>query len=275
MNLSRRKRKKAHHLRRGRAFLSTQMIPSVFTLGNLTSGVVALIATQNRDFEKACWLILLGMVFDALDGFIARATGTSSSFGVQLDSLADVVTFGVAPALLIYEFVKAEGLPPLLRPFTFAMVIYFVACVAIRLARFNLLPEETDRRYFSGLPSPMGALGVVAMVFWLPLFHLSGPTFLFPLLLLGLIGSLMVSNLRYRSTKKLYFRSLHPMTALASVALFMAFFVAYPKEVLLVFTTLYILSGPVHAGFLYLHTKKRTESEVQAENISLMSEEHK
>jgi CDP-diacylglycerol---serine O-phosphatidyltransferase len=131
-------------LRRGAALL-----PSLFTIGNLFLGFWAIINALRLDFEKAAQLLVIAVIFDMLDGRIARLTGTASEFGAQLDSLSDIVSFGVAPAVIAYQW----GLATVHRSFLAAF--FFVMCAAIRLARFNVQRKVVDARYFVVRPRPV------------------------------------------------------------------------------------------------------------------------
>ena len=142
------------------------VLPSLITLGNLTCGFASIILAADGEYERAAWLILLGMVFDALDGQVARLTGTAGDFGVQLDSLCDVVTFGLAPAVLINRLsldYDRLGMP---EEFVWLVSVLYVVCAVLRLARFNLetSAEEEDHERFYGLPSPAAAGQIATLI---------------------------------------------------------------------------------------------------------------
>jgi CDP-diacylglycerol--serine O-phosphatidyltransferase len=175
-----------------------------------------------------------------LDGRIARLTGTTSDFGLQFDSLADVVSFGVAPALLLYGW----ALAPLGRVGAGAAFLY-VVCAALRLARFNVLTGVTDRRYFIGLPSPGAAGTVASMVLFFGRVEL-GRAELFALACATyLVAFLMISNIRYYSFKELDFAKRHPVGVLLVAVLAVLIVLAHPQLCLFLAFSIYGLSGPI------------------------------
>ena len=157
-----------------------------------------------HDYRLAAVLLVLAGVFDALDGFVARATGTSSQFGVQLDSIADVMNFGCAPAVLLYcyGFVHLGAHAPILLRIGGIACFFFVACGTLRLARFNVNVGRTDPRYFVGMPITAGAACVASVVVAWPAPLTGGDQAAWLLALLVLVGSLMVSTLRFPSSKQ-------------------------------------------------------------------------
>lgn len=237
------------------------LIPVFLTLGNLSFGLLAILSTFEGHFKRAGWFIVIGLVLDGLDGWVARTTRTASGFGMQLDSLADVITFGAAPSLLLYHWVLSAGTVSPARPFAIAMTLFYTACVAIRLARFNLTYANSDVRYFFGLPSPSAALMVSTIILnFNPPEHTSIMAII-PLALLGVLGVLMVSNIRYRSSKALEIHRRWPFASYAFVALFIAMLASYHKVTLFVMAILYVLSGPVR--YAWLNFIKRTVHETE------------
>jgi CDP-diacylglycerol--serine O-phosphatidyltransferase len=222
-------------LRRG-----AYVIPSLFTVGNLLCGYVAIIRSLQGDYEWAALLLFLAALLDRVDGWVARLTRTSSEFGVQLDSLSDVISFGIAPALVVYLW----GLAQLPKPWSLAPFLY-LAAGATRLARFNIQVPSQDRRYFIGLPIPAAACVLAACVFYNPA-RLTDPfaSGLVSLLVLVLAG-LMVSRLRYRSFKEFNLRGRIPwvMVSLIGAAYFVI--AASPQVIGLVLSFAYLLSGLV------------------------------
>ena len=184
------------------------VLPNLFTAGGIFCGVVSIMLASNARFELAAWLIVLAMVFDGLDGRVARLTHTTSKFGVEFDSLADIVAFGVAPAMLLYYYIPQiganygfDGEYGLYRIFVCALFVIFGA---IRLARFNVTTSNTEPNTFIGLPIPSAA---VILVLWILLdlrYGFLAPKFSYTLLILAFaLSILMVSNIRYPSFKKL------------------------------------------------------------------------
>jgi len=221
-------------LRKGAALL-----PSLFTIGNLFLGFSATIFALRLDFETAAQLIVVAVIFDMLDGRIARMTGTTSEFGAQLDSLSDIVSFGVAPAIIAYQW----GLATLHRSFLAAF--FFVMCAAIRLARFNVQWKVVDGRYFVGLPSPAAAGFVISIVYFRPepLTDRWGAFFTMVLLVVG--AFLMVSTLRYWSFKTFDLRSRRSYFSMVGIAALLALVATEPAWALLAWSCGYAASGPV------------------------------
>ncbi len=228
------------------------LLPSILTLGNLFGGFYALVAVYNDEYMAAAVAILLALVFDYLDGGVARMTGATSELGIQLDSLADLVSFGVAPALLAYVFaVKPFGWIGGLAAFA------FTACGAFRLARFNLQTRSLDKRFFVGLPIPAAAAVVATFVLFMKdssavvVFgrELVPPQATAAGVLLGMygLGFLMVSKIRYRSLKGLELRKRRPFTIMTTLLLVLLVVASHPSFFLFVFFLLYSASGIVRA----------------------------
>ncbi len=245
-------------MRSGRAGMKRRMrrgvylLPSILTLGNLFGGFYALVAVYNDEYVAAAVAILLALVFDYLDGGVARMTGATSELGIQLDSLADLVSFGVAPALLAYVFaLKPFGLVGGLAAFAFA------ACGAFRLARFNVQTRSLDKRFFVGLPIPAAAAVVATFVLFMKdssavvVFgrELVPPHATAAGVLLGMygLGFLMVSKIRYRSLKGLELRKRRPFTIMTTLLLVLLVVASHPSFFLFVFFLLYAASGIVRA----------------------------
>jgi CDP-diacylglycerol---serine O-phosphatidyltransferase len=192
MPLRRRKEDRPGRFRRG-VFL----LPSMFTVANLFCGYACVVYSTQSDFDTAALFIGIAMVLDTLDGFVARLTKSSTAFGVELDSLADVVSFGLAPAILAFTW----GLWPLKRLGWAAGFIY-VTAAAMRLARFNIqTAAATDKRYFVGMPSPAAASVIASTVYLYP-YGLQERETALPALAMVLVPALlMVSTIRFRSVK--------------------------------------------------------------------------
>ena len=221
--------------RRGAAIL-----PSLFTTGNLFLGFWAIVRTFHEQYAEAAPLIFWAILLDVLDGRIARLTGTTSEFGAELDSLADVVSFGVAPALLAYSW----GFGTLPRV-GWLVAFLFIVCGALRLARFNVQKSSVDGRYFVGLPIPAAAAPVAALVNVSPLPVLERTHALVWLSLLIGLSFLMVSTFRYTSFKKVDLRSRRSYVNVVGIALLLIVFNMHPEWCLLALATLFWLSGPL------------------------------
>lgn len=219
-------------LRRG-----VSLLPSLFTIANLFCGWACVVHAMRGELATAAPFIGVAIVLDMLDGRIARMTGTSSDFGVQLDSLADLISFGMGPAILAFQW----GLTPLGRLGWAAGFVYLTAA-ALRLARFNI-QTNTDKRYFVGLPSPAAAGLVAATVFYYPSGLHEYPQALLGVALMLVPALLMVSTLRFRSFKTFDLGTRRGSRALIMVAGFIALIATFPHEVLLVMAYTYLVSA--------------------------------
>ncbi len=221
------------------------LIPNLLTTGNLFSGFYAIVSVFNADYLNAAIAILVAMAFDVLDGKSARLTKTTSRFGVEYDSLADVVSFGVAPGLLIYSWALSNY-----GRIGWVAAFLFLACGTLRLARFNVQVGVADKRYFRGLPSPAAAALVIGLIWVLHSAGVPGKEIsILALLVTVAAGVLMVSNIRYRSFKDLDLRGRVPfMTILAVPLLFVLVFLDPPQVLFLIFLG-YGLSGPLTVVF--------------------------
>jgi CDP-diacylglycerol--serine O-phosphatidyltransferase len=216
------------------------LLPSLFTSGNLFCGYLSIIFAIEGGFEKAAFFILLAAILDVLDGGLARLTNTESPFGLQFDSLADVVSFGVAPALLA-EAWALQNLPRL----GWSLSFLFVACAAVRLARFNIQAGVSDRRWFVGLPSPVAAATVAALVFAFPGGPVENPWALAIVgSLVGACAFLMVSRFRYRSLKDVDLRKRRPHQIVLAVAAALVVASLAPRHFVLTGLLVYLASGP-------------------------------
>ncbi len=236
--LRRRSDPRQRRLRRG-----VYLLPSAFTLANLFCGYACVVYATRGEFETAAAFVGLAYLFDALDGRIARLTGTATDFGVQFDSLADVVSFGVAPAILVFGW----GLAPLGRLGWVAGFVY-VTGAAVRLARFNI-QHVTDKRYFVGMPSPAAAGVLVTTVYAYP----AGVHFYeeaLPVLAVVLIPALlMVSTIRFRSFKTIDLKERRSPTVLLLLAICLGAVVTHPRQVLIVLAYAYLLSAFAEMAF--------------------------
>ena len=228
------------------------LLPNLFTTAALFAGFYAVLAAMNNQFEKAAIAIFLAMILDGLDGRVARMTHTQTAFGAEYDSLSDMVAFGLAPSLVIYEW----GLATLGRLGWLAAFIY-TAGAALRLARFNSQLATADKRFFTGLPSPSAAAIVAAFV-WVAVDNgLSSADFAWPAMILtALVGLAMVSNLRYHSFKEIDLKGKVPFVAIVVVMLAFAVIVSEPPLVLFALFFIYTLSGPF-LGLKRLVDKRR------------------
>ena len=244
--LRRRREDRPQRFRRG-VFL----LPSLMTVGNLFCGYACVVYSTRGDFDTAAVLIGIAMVLDTLDGFLARLTKSSSAFGVELDSLADVVSFGLAPAILSFTW----GLWSLGR-LGWAAGFVYVTAAAMRLARFNIqTASTTDKRYFAGLPSPAAA-GVIASTVYMYPWGLQDPRVAMLALPMVLVpGFLMVSTIRFRSIKAIDVGWRRSYIALFLGAVAIALVASHPRLALVVLSYSYIVWAV--ASFLFTRLRRR------------------
>jgi CDP-diacylglycerol--serine O-phosphatidyltransferase len=229
------------------------ILPSLFTMANMFCGYCCIVFTMRDQFETAAPFIGLAVVLDMLDGRIARLTGSTSEFGLQFDSLADVISFGVAPALLAFKW----GLVPFDK-LGWATGFVFVSAAAIRLARFNIQSAAPgDRRYFVGMPSPAAAGVLASTVFAYP-YGLRDWLAVLALPMVVVPALLMVSTIRYRSFKTLDLRSRRSYRNLILVALVIAAITTHPQITLVVLAYSYLVSAFV--GLAWNRLRRRDAS---------------
>jgi CDP-diacylglycerol--serine O-phosphatidyltransferase len=227
------------------------LLPSLFTVANLFCGYASIIHSTRGDFDTAALLIGVAMVLDTLDGYFARLTNSATDFGIQLDSLADVVSFGLAPAILAFTW----GLWPL-RRLGWAVGFIYVAAAAMRLARFNIQTAVlTDKRYFVGMPSPPAAAVIAATVYLYPV-GLADYRAALPALALVLVPALlMVSTIRFRSIKAIDMGWRRSYLGLFLAAVGIALIATHPRLALVVLAYTYLLSAFI--GLAYARFRKR------------------
>jgi CDP-diacylglycerol--serine O-phosphatidyltransferase len=221
------------------------ILPNLFTAASIFSGIFSIISAVNGNFEKAAWLIMLSLIFDGLDGRIARLTNTCSKFGVEFDSLADMVAFGVAPALLMYLFIGHE-----FGRFGIVASALFVIFGAIRLARFNVMTVSSEPSVFIGVPIPTAAVFVSLLVLLFQKYNFHSEYGLIIICLSILVSILMISNIRYPSFKKIDFTPKHAMKFFIIILLTLLVVFMYPIEGFSFIFIIYIIYGLVRAGML-------------------------
>jgi CDP-diacylglycerol--serine O-phosphatidyltransferase len=240
------------------------VLPNLITLSSVFAGFYSIIASFNSDFERAAWAIMIAAVFDALDGWVARLTHTATRFGIEMDSLADVISFGVAPGVLVYTWTLSSfGRLGWLGSF------FLVACGALRLARFNVQMGSTEKKHFSGLPIPASALVIATTVLAyeevieiLDHLHLArmaeavGKDY-WILALTFLLAGLMVSNIKYHSLKEANLKQRRPFGILVGIAAFLAIVAYRPALVLFLVSISYVAVGLGEA--LYGQLRKKPE----------------
>jgi CDP-diacylglycerol---serine O-phosphatidyltransferase len=226
-------RAEARRFRRG-----VYLLPSMFTMANMFCGYACIIYSMRGEFVVAAPFIGFAIVLDMLDGRVARMTGTTSEFGLEFDSLADVISFGIAPAVLAF----AWGLQPLGR-IGWAASFLFVAAAAVRLARFNIQTGTADKRFFVGLPSPAAAAVPAATVFAYP-YGFRSPVHALAVLAIVIVPALlMVSTIRFRSFKTFDLGARRSYAVLILVAIGLVLVAAQPELLLVVLAYGYLVSG--------------------------------
>lgn len=217
------------------------LLPNLFTTAGLFAGFYAIVAAIRGDFESAAIAIFIAMIMDGLDGRIARMTNTQSDFGAEYDSLADMVSFGLAPALVIFLWSLLD-----MGKFGWMVAFIYAACGALRLARFNTQIGIEDKRYFQGLPSPAAAACLAGWV-WAGSSNGVEPSLMTAIAmpLTFACGILMVSTVRYHSFKDLDLHGKVPFVVMLVLVLVFALIASDPPLVLFGGFMLYALSGPV------------------------------
>lgn len=256
--------KKAKKYQRRRRPKGIFILPNIFTTSNIFCGFYAIIAAVNGNFVMAAVAIIIAGGFDALDGKIARATNTTSKFGVQYDSLADLISFGLAPGLMIYLWA--------LKPFGrigWLAGFLFMVCGALRLARYNTQIESVSSDHFNGLPIPAAAGMAATTVLFCHKLSLDGNMHsVVVLIMLYVLSFLMVSTVKYYSFKKPELFNKTKFDALVIAVLVLVFIAAQPSIALFILGLCYIFSGPLAMTPPYKRYKLK-----KAENLNLEKQE--
>lgn len=240
------------------------VLPNSLTLCGMFFGFYAILASLKGLYVYSAWAILAANIFDGLDGWVARLTNTTTKFGIELDSLSDLIAFGVAPAVLIYSW----GLSPFGR-LGWGASFLFVICGALRLARYNVQMGSTESKSFTGMPIPAAATVLASLVlFYSDLWGvLEGRNFLI-LLLPVILSVLMVSTLRYHGLKEIDPKRRKPFSILVAVVGGFVLVFMYPETVIFLFALVYMLSGVVES--VVLHYRKRNHrKEVHANSKNI------
>ena len=235
------------------------ILPNLFTAASAFLGVISIISSIQGNYFKAIIYIVLSLILDGLDGRVARLTKTTSKFGVEFDSLADLVAFGVAPAILFYLTVGAK-----FGRFGALIAAMFVVFGAIRLARFNVTTGTYEPNVFIGLPIPSAA---IVSVLWIGIYvdadyytFLEGFEWCF-ILLEAVLAILMVSNIRYPSFKKMNLKQTHVIRILVALVVVFSMLYLYPFESATLVMSVYVLYGIIRAAIMFSKNHKKKESE--------------
>jgi CDP-diacylglycerol---serine O-phosphatidyltransferase len=232
------------------------ILPNLFTAASIFLAVLSIIAASNGEFEKAGWFIILGTIFDALDGRVARMTNTTSKFGAELDSLADVVSFGMAPAFLLY-FAYGSNYGK----FGILVMALYVIFGAIRLARFNIVDTSDEPNVFIGLPIPAAAIFVVSWIIVFQKYDFFDAYEFFLVVFTLLAAILMVSNIRYPSFKKMDLKRGQFVKILIVLIIALSLMFIYPIESLCLVISLYIVYGIVRVIYTLASRKTKASNE--------------
>jgi CDP-diacylglycerol--serine O-phosphatidyltransferase len=236
------------------------LLPNLFTTAALFAGFYAIIAAMNGRFEIAAIAIFIAGLLDGLDGRVARLTNTQSAFGAEYDSLSDMVSFGIAPALIVYLWSLAylRDVSIFMGKLGWMAAFIYATAAALRLARFNTQVGIADKRYFQGLASPAAAAVVMGAVWFCEVYHIAGPDVTYGALVLTLTaGLLMVSRFSYYSFKDLDLREKVPFVTLLAAILVFIFLSLEPAVILFSFFFLYMMSGPVVSLFRWNRKRMR------------------
>ena len=239
------------------------LLPNMITTAGMFSGFYAIVAAMDGRFEAAAVAIFIAMVLDGLDGRVARLTNTQSEFGVQYDSLADMVSFGLAPALVMYEWSLKFMVSVGWAKFGWLAAFIYAASAALRLARFNSQVATAEKAYFRGLPSPSAA-GVLAGLVWAATdFGLTGESMVCVAFVLTVsMGLLMVSNIRYYSFKELNFKNRVPFVTILIVVLVYVFASIDPPKVLFAGFLIYAIFGIIYT-LLGIRSRRRARKRLE------------
>jgi CDP-diacylglycerol--serine O-phosphatidyltransferase len=230
------------------------LLPTSLTLCSMFFGFYSILASLKGNYIHAAWAIMIATIFDGLDGWVARLTHTTTKFGIELDSLSDLVAFGVAPAVMLYKW----GLF-LFGRIGWAAAFLFMVCGALRLARYNIQMGSTESKAFTGMPIP-GAAAVVAtlVIFYHEMWEITPDKNYLILLLTVFLSVLMVSTLRFHGAKELNLGKRKPFSILVGIVIVFAFIVVHPQIALFLFAMLYLIGGIIENSILFYRKRKRT-----------------
>jgi CDP-diacylglycerol--serine O-phosphatidyltransferase len=225
------------------------LIPNFFTASSIFSGFFSITFSIEGEFSFAAWMILLALIFDGLDGRVARLTNTSSKFGMEFDSLADIIAFGAAPGVLIYAYIGHDY-----GRLGIVISALYVMFGAIRLARFNVMSATEEPSVFIGIPIPTAAVFLSILILLFEKYQFSSGFAVAMMIVMMGVSLLMVSNIRYPSFKKVDGLKVHYMRALVAIVLSASLLILYPIEGLALLFSLYLLYGPIRA-FYNIYTR--------------------
>ena len=229
------------------------ILPNGLTLSGMFFGFYAVLSALNGDYVRAAWAILIATVFDGLDGWVARLTNSTTRFGVELDSLSDLVAFGVAPAILVYTW----SLNPFGRVGA-AAAFLFVACGALRLARYNIQMGSAEKRSFTGMPIPAAGVIIATLVIFYENISEDRPEKSILILLLTVVlAILMISTMRFHGAKEIDFKKRKPFWVLVIFVILIVVTVVHPPVALFSFAMVYLFWGIIENAYLLYKKKKK------------------
>lgn len=240
------------------------LLPNLLTTAAMFAGFFGIVAAMHGRFESAAVAVFVAMVMDGLDGRVARLTHSESAFGAEYDSLSDMVSFGLAPSLIVYEWalVHMGSISTAWGRLGWLAAFVYAAAAALRLARFNVRHDTDDRRFFRGLPSPSAAAVMVGLVWATDHHGLEGDDLMFTAFVVTvLVSGLMVSNVAYYSFKDLNAHKRIPFVAVLLIVLVFVFTTIDPPTMLFGGFMVYTLSGPLFLGWRRLRRKRARQSE--------------
>lgn len=236
------------------------LLPNTLTLCGMFCGFFAILSAINGNYLNAAWAIVLANIFDGLDGWIARLTNTSTRFGIELDSLSDLVAFGVAPSVMMYKW----SLMPFGR-LGWAAAFLFVACGALRLARFNIQTGTTGSKAFKGMPIPGAATVLSTIVIFYYEFWTGVPDKNVLLLVITILLSLlMVSTIRYHGLKEIDFKERKPFWFLIVFVIVLFILFIHPSTAIFIFAMAYLASGIIESSYHFATRKTVKQTGEQA-----------
>lgn len=229
------------------------ILPNTLTLCGLFCGFYSILAALKGDYVIAAWAIMVANIFDGLDGWVARLTSSTTRFGIELDSLSDLVAFGVAPAVILYNWSLAS-----FGRVGWAAAFLFVACGALRLARYNIQMGSTESKSFTGMPIP-GAATMIAtlIIFYYEKWDTVPDKNYFILIFTIFLSMLMVSTLRFHGIKELDLSKRKPFWILVVIVMVLVVIIIHPQIALFLFAMIYLIGGLIENIFLYYKKRKQ------------------
>jgi CDP-diacylglycerol--serine O-phosphatidyltransferase len=229
------------------------ILPNTLTLCGMFMGFYSILASLKGLYVDASWAIIIAMVFDGLDGWVARLTHSTTRFGIELDSLSDLVAFGVAPAVMLFKWNLASY-----GRIGWSAAFLFMACGALRLARYNVQMGSAESKSFTGMPIPGAATIVATMViFYYEIWETVPSKNIYVLLLTFILAVLMVSTLRFHGAKEIDFSKRKPFWILVAIVVAFAIIVMHPPIALFIFAMIYLFEGLIENIFLFYRRRKQ------------------